>query len=307
MHGLPACEEPTLLGSTASLPDVLHCCMQHCCQLVGFCQRQLWRNLPFDFKCVVLPAVPQVEEILSLAREMGATCVHALKMDATRAVLPPSASNGINATSSGAPITASDGGPAEAAMEQREAAMEQRQAGGRVAEAAAAPPSDPQPAAAAPPAKASSASTSGAAEPVPAGAAPIPAAAASTAAVPGPGLSLKLQQRTQRRLNSMAARGITPPPSELRKAGLLAGPTCAGFEAESFDFILLDAPCTATGLRPRLVQPLTLAAVRQTEHYQRQLLGAAVRLLKQGGFLVYSTCSINPGVVRVKVGGIKVG
>eukprot|EP00775_Hariotina_reticulata_P000938 gene938-1264_t len=66
------------------------------------------------------------------------------------------------------------------------------------------------------------------------------------------------------------------------------------FPPESFEFILLDAPCTALGLRPRLVQQQTLSTLLETALYQRQLLATAVKLLKPGGFLVFSTCTFNP-------------
>jgi 16S rRNA C967 or C1407 C5-methylase (RsmB/RsmF family) len=59
--------------------------------------------------------------------------------------------------------------------------------------------------------------------------------------------------------------------------------------------VLLDAPCTALGIRPRLQQTLTLQELLEAAAYQRQLLAAAVRLLQPGGYLVYSTCSISPG------------
>jgi 16S rRNA C967 or C1407 C5-methylase (RsmB/RsmF family) len=72
-------------------------------------------------------------------------------------------------------------------------------------------------------------------------------------------------------------------------------PKFAGFAPESFTHVLLDAPCTALGLRPKLQQPLTLKELLETAAYQRQLLAAAVRLVQPGGFLVYSTCSVSPG------------
>eukprot|EP00891_Asterochloris_glomerata_P009936 jgi/Astpho2/9936/e_gw1.00152.20.1_t len=64
-----------------------------------------------------------------------------------------------------------------------------------------------------------------------------------------------------------------------------------GFEPASFDHILLDAPCTGLGLRPRLMQHATLD---YTARYQRKLIRVAVELLKPGGTMVYSTCSISP-------------
>lgn len=70
---------------------------------------------------------------------------------------------------------------------------------------------------------------------------------------------------------------------------------CRGFPPESFDYILLDAPCTGLGLRPRLLQRQSIGQLRSAAHYQRKLLDVAVALLKPGGEMVYSTCSINPG------------
>ena len=70
---------------------------------------------------------------------------------------------------------------------------------------------------------------------------------------------------------------------------------CRGFPPESFDYVLLDAPCTGLGLRPRLLHRQTIGQLRSAAHYQRKLLDVAVALLKPGGEMVYSTCSINPG------------
>lgn len=77
------------------------------------------------------------------------------------------------------------------------------------------------------------------------------------------------------------------------------GPRCHtnvnGFSAGSFDGVLLDAPCTALGLRPRLLHRQTIGDLISTASYQRKLLDVAVQLVKPGGTLVYSTCTINPG------------
>ena len=71
----------------------------------------------------------------------------------------------------------------------------------------------------------------------------------------------------------------------------------AAWEAEPFDAILVDAPCSATGtIRrhpdvPWLKRPadiLKLAAL------QRRLLERAVALTKPGGAIVYCTCSLEP-------------
>ncbi|GBF91388.1 hypothetical protein Rsub_04128 [Raphidocelis subcapitata] len=121
-----------------------------------------------------------------------------------------------------------------------------------------------------------------------------PAEAEAAAATAGGPISAKALQRLQRRAASMRARGMEPPEAELRAVGL--GPrACPGFPPASFDFVLLDAPCTGLGLRPRLLMQATLQELRSTAHYQRRLIDRAVALLRPGGAMVYSTCTINPG------------
>ncbi|XP_050135294.1 rRNA (cytosine-C(5))-methyltransferase NOP2C isoform X3 [Malus sylvestris] len=69
-----------------------------------------------------------------------------------------------------------------------------------------------------------------------------------------------------------------------------------GFAPKSFDRVLLDAPCSALGLRPRLFAgEETIESMRKHATYQRRMLDQAVQLVRPGGVLVYSTCTINPG------------
>ncbi|XP_021769324.1 putative methyltransferase NSUN6 isoform X2 [Chenopodium quinoa] len=69
-----------------------------------------------------------------------------------------------------------------------------------------------------------------------------------------------------------------------------------GFAPNSFDRVLLDAPCSALGLRPRLFAgEETLESLKSHKKYQRKMLDQAVQLVRPGGVLVYSTCTINPG------------
>lgn len=72
-------------------------------------------------------------------------------------------------------------------------------------------------------------------------------------------------------------------------------PTC------SFDRILLDAPCSGLGQRPKL-EEIDLKHVASFPPLQKKLFETAVSLLKLGGILVYSTCTVtvdeNEGVVR---------
>ncbi|MCX6838195.1 MAG: methyltransferase domain-containing protein [Verrucomicrobia bacterium] len=74
-------------------------------------------------------------------------------------------------------------------------------------------------------------------------------------------------------------------------------PQIPAFAKPGFDRILLDVPCSNTGVMRRRVdvrwrlQPDDITAQVQT---QTQLLKNCLRVLKPGGILVYSTCSIEP-------------
>ncbi|XP_022135423.1 putative methyltransferase NSUN6 [Momordica charantia] len=69
-----------------------------------------------------------------------------------------------------------------------------------------------------------------------------------------------------------------------------------GFAPNSFDRVLLDAPCSALGLRPRLFAgEETIASLKNHAKYQRRMFDQAVQLVRPGGVIVYSTCTINPG------------
>jgi len=66
---------------------------------------------------------------------------------------------------------------------------------------------------------------------------------------------------------------------------------------EAFDRVLLDAPCSGLGIirrKPEIRfrrQPEDLAALVKL---QTKLLEKGSRYVKQGGVLVYSTCSVDP-------------
>jgi 16S rRNA (cytosine967-C5)-methyltransferase len=65
----------------------------------------------------------------------------------------------------------------------------------------------------------------------------------------------------------------------------------------SADRILIDAPCTGTGVinrRADLRYRKDESDIEQLVQLQRELLANAAKLLKPGGVLVYSTCSIEP-------------
>ena len=58
------------------------------------------------------------------------------------------------------------------------------------------------------------------------------------------------------------------------------------------DRVLVDPPCTALGVRPKLYDDTTLARINSTASYQRDILQSAVQALHPGGILVYSTCTL---------------
>nr|XP_060638347.1 tRNA (cytosine(72)-C(5))-methyltransferase NSUN6 [Anolis sagrei ordinatus] len=64
------------------------------------------------------------------------------------------------------------------------------------------------------------------------------------------------------------------------------------FSPESFDRILLDAPCSGMGQRPNMAFSWSLKEVTSYQPLQRRLFSVAVQLLKPKGILVYSTCTI---------------
>jgi 16S rRNA (cytosine1407-C5)-methyltransferase len=66
---------------------------------------------------------------------------------------------------------------------------------------------------------------------------------------------------------------------------------------ETFDLVLLDAPCSMENLRPTPNHPLretTQDERLRLQERQTQLLMSGIRALKTGGQLVYATCSLAP-------------
>lgn len=69
------------------------------------------------------------------------------------------------------------------------------------------------------------------------------------------------------------------------------------WQGEQFDRILLDAPCSATGVirrNPDIKWLRRDSDIEQLVQLQQQILEACWKLLKSGGTLVYATCSILP-------------
>jgi 16S rRNA (cytosine967-C5)-methyltransferase len=85
--------------------------------------------------------------------------------------------------------------------------------------------------------------------------------------------------------------------ARLRLSARLVQADAAEWGGETFDAVLLDAPCSATGTirrHPdvaRLKRPRDIAALTVE---QDRLLASAARLLRPGGRLVYAVCSLQP-------------
>ena len=80
------------------------------------------------------------------------------------------------------------------------------------------------------------------------------------------------------------------------------------WEAESFDRVLLDVPCSGLGTLARHVDArwnLKSDGIEELVGLQHQLLEQGARLMKPDGRLVYATCTVHPaentGVVEAFV------
>ena len=72
-----------------------------------------------------------------------------------------------------------------------------------------------------------------------------------------------------------------------------------------FDRILVDAPCTGEGDKAwRDFQPASKKEIETQSRVQQQLLEKAANLIKSGGVIVYSTCTINTRENEEVVGNV---
>jgi len=97
---------------------------------------------------------------------------------------------------------------------------------------------------------------------------------------------LRKVEETARRLG---LRSITTRALDARRPDALGG--------ERFDAVLVDAPCSNTGVlrrRPEARWRYSPKSQRKIVATEEQILATALRLVKPGGRLVYSVCSIEP-------------
>lgn len=93
---------------------------------------------------------------------------------------------------------------------------------------------------------------------------------------------------------------LTQMHENFRRLGVKVKTICAdalnpGFEKESFDLVFVDAPCTNTGVmrrRPDAAWRFSGNRLEDTAKLQRKILNSLAPLVKKGGILLYSTCSI---------------
>ncbi|TCI71941.1 16S rRNA (cytosine(967)-C(5))-methyltransferase RsmB [Exiguobacterium sp. SH0S7] len=94
----------------------------------------------------------------------------------------------------------------------------------------------------------------------------------------------------ERQVKRLQIDGVTALALDARDAG-------DEFERESFDRILLDVPCSGLGVirrKPDIKWTKDKESLSGLPIIQREIIDAVLPLLKQGGTLVYSTCTIDP-------------
>ena len=109
-------------------------------------------------------------------------------------------------------------------------------------------------------------------------------------------------ERLRENMTRLAAANVT-----VAEMDLLAEGDIPGHYRESFDRIIIDVPCSNTGVLRRRVDArwrLMPGFEKQMAELQSRFLLAVLPLLKPGGKLVYSTCSIEPEENSGVVAGI---
>lgn len=110
------------------------------------------------------------------------------------------------------------------------------------------------------------------------------------------GASLLANEPAEHRAE-LVRKALAAVPAEVWQVRVADGRTIAEEYPETFDRILVDAPCSGLGAlrrRPESRWRRTPAEVAELSQLQRELLEAALAALKPGGVLGYATCSPHP-------------
>lgn len=102
--------------------------------------------------------------------------------------------------------------------------------------------------------------------------------------------------RSEKRLEIVIKSGASQNLTSI-KSLLLDAAQPLPFENRVFDRILIDAPCSGTGTlrrNPEIRWRISEPDIRELATQQKLFLKHAARVLKPGGQLVYSTCSVEP-------------
>ncbi|NVM03214.1 MAG: RsmB/NOP family class I SAM-dependent RNA methyltransferase [Candidatus Helarchaeota archaeon] len=62
----------------------------------------------------------------------------------------------------------------------------------------------------------------------------------------------------------------------------------------SADRVLIDPPCSALGVRPKLYETKTEQDIISSAKYQKYFIHIALKIVKPSGIIVYSTCTLSP-------------
>ena len=120
------------------------------------------------------------------------------------------------------------------------------------------------------------------------------------ASLMGEGARLRCNERSFerfKRLERVVAEHFLPQAQERVQLSCGDGALLCKKQAEFYDAILLDAPCSSERHvlnDPKYLAEWSPARVKSLAMQEWALLSSAFRLLKEGGFLLYSTCALDP-------------
>lgn len=64
------------------------------------------------------------------------------------------------------------------------------------------------------------------------------------------------------------------------------------FQIKDVDKVIIDPPCSNLGVRPKIYDKKTKQDIINYSNYQKQFLNSAYKILRKGGIVIYSTCTV---------------